>query len=46
VLIVYFTLSKQAGRVAEAMAQEFDARGCEATKALIEFTDQRWVPKL
>ena len=28
------------------MAKQFEARGCEATKALLEFTDQRWVPKL
>ena len=46
VLIVYFTLTKQAGRVADAMAQEFEARDCDVTNALIEFTDQRWVPKL
>ena len=46
VLIVYFTLTKQSGRVADAMAKEFEARGCEVTKAMIEFTDERWVPKL
>jgi flavodoxin len=46
VLLVYFTLSKQTGRVAEAMARALEARGCDVTKALIEFTDQRWVPKL
>ena len=46
VLIVYFTLTKQVGRVADAMAQEFEARGCTVAKALIEFTDPRWVPKL
>jgi flavodoxin len=46
VLIVYFTLTKQVGRVVDALANEFEARGCEATKALIEFTDDRWVPKL
>jgi flavodoxin len=46
VLVVYFTLTQQAGRVAEAMAQALEARGCEATKASIEFTDDRWVPKL
>src|SRR5262245_36662623 len=28
------------------MADAFRARGCDATKALIEFTDERWVPKL
>jgi flavodoxin len=46
VLIVYFTLTKQAGRVADAMAKEFEARGCDVAKAKIEFTDKRWVPKL
>ena len=46
VLIVYFTLTKQVGRVADAMAKEFEARGCEVTKARIEFTDNRWVQKL
>ncbi len=46
VLIVYYTLTKQVGRVADAMAAALEARGCEVTKALIEFTDERWVPKL
>jgi hypothetical protein len=46
VLIVYYTLTKQVGRVADAMAQEFEARGCEVAKALLEFTDERWVPHL
>src|SRR5262245_4954229 len=46
VLIVYYTLTKQTERVAEAIADAFEARGYEVTKALIEFTDDRWVPKL
>jgi flavodoxin len=46
VLLVYYTLTKQSGRVADAMADAFEARGCDVTKALIQFTDQRWVPKL
>ena len=46
VLIVYYTLSKQSGRVADAMAKALEARGCDVTSALIEFTDERWVPKL
>ena len=46
VLVVYFTLTKQTGRVAEAMAQALEARGCDAVKASIEFTDERWAPKL
>ena len=46
VLIVYFTLTKQVGRVVDAMAKEFEARGCDVTNAKIEFTDERWVAKL
>jgi len=46
VLIVYFTLTKQSGRVADAMAEAFEARGCDATKAQLEFTDERWVHHL
>ena len=46
VLIVYFTLTEQVGRVVDVMAKEFEARGCEVTKAKIEFTDERWVQKL
>ena len=45
-LVVYFTLTKQVGRVVEAFARALDARGCDVTKAPIEFTDHRWVPKL
>ncbi len=44
VLIVYYTYTKQSGRVTDALAAEFEARGCEVTKAQIEFTDQRRVP--
>jgi hypothetical protein len=46
VLIVYFTLTKQVGRVVGAMTKEFEARDCDVTEALIEFTDERWVEKL
>jgi flavodoxin len=45
-LVVYYTLTKQSGRVADAMAKALEARGCDVTKALIDFTDDRWVPKL
>lgn len=45
-LIVYFTLSHQAGRVAAAMASALEAQGCEVTKAPIAFTDERWIPQL
>ncbi len=41
VLIVYHTYTKQTGRVVDAIAKELEARGCEVTKAMIEFTDQR-----
>jgi flavodoxin len=46
VLIVYYTLTKQSGRVADAIENALEARGCEVAKAMIEFTDKRWVPKL
>lgn len=46
VLIVYFTLTKQSGRVVEAITKTLEARGFEVTDALIEFTDKRWVQKL
>jgi menaquinone-dependent protoporphyrinogen IX oxidase len=46
VLIVYFTYTKQSGRVVDAIAKELEARGCLVTSAPIEFTDQRWLPKL
>src|SRR5262245_29238695 len=46
VLIVYYTLTKQSGRVADAMATALVGKGCDVTKAPIEFTDERWVPKL
>jgi flavodoxin len=46
VLIVYFTLTKQSGRVADAMAQAFEERGCNVAKAGLEFTDERWVEHL
>jgi hypothetical protein len=46
VLVVYFTLTHQVGRVAKAMAHAFESRGCDVATAAIEFTDERWVPKL
>ena len=46
VLIVYFTLTKQSGRVADALAEALELRGCDATKAQLEFTDERWVHHL
>ena len=46
VLVVYFSLTRQSARVAEAMTQALAARGCGVAKACIEFTDERWGPKL
>jgi flavodoxin len=46
VLIVYYSLTNQTARVTDAIAEELDARGCTVTKAMVEFTDRRWVPKL
>ena len=46
VLIVYYSLTRQTARVADAMAQALERRGCHATKAAIGFTDERYVPKL
>jgi menaquinone-dependent protoporphyrinogen IX oxidase len=46
VLIVFFTLTKQSGRVVDATARSLEARGCEVTTSLIEFTDKRWAPTL
>ena len=46
VLIVYYTVTKQSSRVTDVIANELEARGCDVTKALIEFTDERWVPHL
>jgi flavodoxin len=46
VLLVYYTLTMQSGRVVDAMAAELEAQDCDVAKALIEFTDERWVPKL
>jgi flavodoxin len=45
-LIVYYTVTKQSSRVTDAIANELETRGCEVTKALIEFTDERWVSHL
>jgi flavodoxin len=46
VLVVYYSLTNQTARVADAMAQARTARGCDVTKAAIEFTDERYLPKL
>jgi flavodoxin len=46
VLVVYFTLTKQSARVAEAMSKALVGRGCDVATAGIEYTDERWTPKL
>jgi flavodoxin len=46
VLVVYFTLTRQAGRVAESMVGALTGRGCQVAQAQIEFTDERWIHKL
>src|SRR4051794_35325311 len=45
VLLVYYTFTQQALKVAEAMAGVFRERGCTVTLAKIEFTDERWVER-
>jgi menaquinone-dependent protoporphyrinogen IX oxidase len=45
VLLVYYTFTQQALKVAEAMAGVFRERGCSVTLAKIEFTDERWVER-
>src|SRR3954454_16910761 len=42
VLMVYYTHTKQAQRVSEAMAEVLRARGCDVTQASIEFTDPKY----
>jgi hypothetical protein len=41
VLFVYYTHTQQAQRVCDVMADELRTRGCDVTKASIEFTDPR-----
>src|SRR4051794_4379031 len=42
VLLVYYSHTKQAERVAGAMAAVLRKRGCDVTQAGIEFTDPRY----
>src|SRR3954452_18700875 len=42
VLMVFYTHTKQAQRVSEAMAAVLRTRGCEVTEASIEFTDPKY----
>ncbi len=41
VLIVYYSDTKQALRVCEAMTEVFRERGCDVTQAGIEFTNEK-----
>jgi menaquinone-dependent protoporphyrinogen IX oxidase len=45
VLIVYYTHTQQALRVADAMAEVLRERGCEVTEAGIEFTEPRYLDR-
>ena len=45
VLIVYYTHTQQARRVADVMTEVFRERGCEVSQASIEFTDPRFIEK-
>ena len=45
VLIVYYTHTQQARRVADVMAEVFRERGCDVEQASIEFTDPRFIEK-
>ena len=40
VLFVYYTLTQQAQRACEVMAEVMRTRGCDVSEAAIEFTDQ------
>ena len=42
VLLVYYSHTKQALRVADAMAEVLRGRGCDVTQASIEFTDPHY----
>jgi menaquinone-dependent protoporphyrinogen IX oxidase len=45
VLLLYFTYTGQALKVLEAAGDVLRARGCEVTKAEIEFTDKRYAKR-
>ena len=46
VLFVYYSVSHQTERAADAMAEVLSARGHAVTKAAIEFTDPHYVERL
>ena len=41
-LVVYYTFSRQTGRVADVVGDALDANGYEVSRAAIEFTDPHW----
>jgi menaquinone-dependent protoporphyrinogen IX oxidase len=45
VLFVYYSHTQQAQRVTDAMADVLQARGCDVTKASIEFTEPKYVER-
>src|SRR5947199_10075747 len=45
VLVVYYTYSRQALKVTEAIEGELRDRGCEVHRANIEFIDPRYAPR-
>ncbi len=45
VLFVYYSHTQQAQRVCDAMADVLQARGCDVTKASIEFTEPKYVER-
>jgi flavodoxin len=45
VLFVYYTHTQQAERVADAMAETLRERGCDVTKASIEFIEPKYVER-
>jgi menaquinone-dependent protoporphyrinogen IX oxidase len=45
VLLVYYSHTQQALRVADAMAEVLRERGCDVTQAAIEFTEPRYVDR-
>src|ERR1022692_4049144 len=42
VLFVYFTYTGQTQKLVDTMAEVLESRGCDVTKAAIEFTDPRY----
>jgi hypothetical protein len=45
VLLLYYTYTQRARRVADVMAETFRARGIDVQQAAIEFTDPRYVER-